>query len=141
MSLNSLRKLHRQRVEALMMELAQIAQALVLYEARQRGIETDMHTEAEQYRAHTKRGLSIEELVEWQTRMDSQEAALRRVRFDIEQATLAWTNTNRLLVEANQERKVLDRVLERREAMKRAGVTRQEQQATDEAASRRMWSR
>lgn len=120
-----------------MMELAQIAQALVLHEARQRGIETEMHTDAEQYRLHTKRGLSIEELLEWQARMDSQEAALRHVRVDIEHATVAWTRTNQLLVEANQECKVLDRVLERREAMKRTDVVRHEQQVMDEAASRR----
>lgn len=137
MSLDSLRKLRRQRVETLMMEVAQIAQSLTLHEARHRRIETEMQDEAEQYRAHTTRGLSIEELLEWQARMDSQEAALRRVRVEIEQATVAWTRTNRLLVEANQECKVLDRVLERREAMKRDDLTRQEQQATDEAASRR----
>lgn len=96
-----------------------------------------MQTDAEQYSQHTRQGLTIEVLLEWQVRMDSQQAALRQARIEIEQGTLSWKRTNNLLVEASQERKVLDRVLERREAAKRAEVARQEQQATDEAASRR----
>ena len=120
-----------------MMELGRIAQALSLGEERHRRIEAEMRVDTERYRQHMRQGLTIEGLLEWQVRMDSQQAALRQVRLEIEEATLSWTRTNTLLVEASRERKVLDRVLERREATKRAEVARQEQQATDEAASRR----
>lgn len=137
MSLDSLRKLRSQTVETLMMELGRIAQSLSRSEERYRRIEAEMQTDAEQYSQHTRQGLTIEVLLEWQVRMDSQQAALRQARIEIEQGTLSWKRTNTLLVEASQERKVLDRVLERREAAKRAEVARQEQQATDEAASRR----
>lgn len=119
-----------------MMELGRIAQSLSRSEERYRRIESEMQVDAEQYREYMRQGLTIEGLLEWQARMDSQQAALRQVHIEIEQATLSWKRTNNLLVEANQECKVLDRVLERREATKRADLARQEQQATDEAASR-----
>lgn len=137
MSLDSLRKLRGQTVEALMMELSQIAQSLSRSEERYRRIEAEMQVDTDRYGQRMQQGLTIEVLLEWQGRMDSQQAALRKVHIEIEQATLSWKHTNDLLVEASQECKVLDRILERREAMKRAEIARQEQQATDEAASRR----
>lgn len=124
-----------------MMELGRIAQTLSLGEERSREIEAEMRVDAERYRQHTRQGLTIEALLEWQARMAAQEAILRRIRIEIEQAALSWTRTTTLLVEANRECKVLDRVLERREAIKRAEVARQEQRMTDEAASRRYFSR
>ena len=141
MSLHSLRKLREQRVETLMMELGQIAQSLSRNEARYRQVETAMQNETEQYRQQMQQGLTIESLLEWEARLGSQEATLYQVHRDIEQATMLWNRTNSLLVEASQECKVLDRVLERREAIHRADVARQEQQAMDEAASRRCSSR
>ncbi|MBX3318651.1 MAG: flagellar FliJ family protein [Nitrospira sp.] len=141
MSLHSLRKLREQRVEALMMELGQIAQSLSRNEERYRQVEAEMQTDTERYRKDMQQGLTIERLLEWEARLGSQEAILRQVHRDIEQGALLWNRTNSLLVEASQECKVLDRVLERREAIHRAEVARQEQQATDEAASRRCSSR
>lgn len=137
MSLDSLRKLRGQAVDALMMELSQIAQSLSRSEERYRRIEAEMQVDTDRYGQRMQQGLTIEVLLEWQGRMDSQQAALRKVHIEIEHATLSWKRTNDLLVEASQECKVLDRILERREAMKRAEIARQEQQATDEAASRR----
>ncbi|GKS62711.1 hypothetical protein YTPLAS72_00150 [Nitrospira sp.] len=141
MSLHSLRKLREQRVETLMMELGQIAQSLSRNEARYRQVETTMQNETEQYRQQMQQGLTIESLLEWEARLGSQEAILYQVHRDIEQTAMLWNRTNSLLVEASQECKVLDRVLERREAIHRADVARQEQQAMDEAASRRCSSR
>lgn len=124
-----------------MMKLAQIAQSLSRNEERYRQVEAEMQEDIERYRQHMQQGLTIEGLLEWQARMGSQEAALRQMHHDIEQAALLWNRTNSLLVEANQECKVLDRVLERREAIHRENVARQEQQTMDEAASRRFSSR
>ncbi|MBK9305776.1 MAG: flagellar FliJ family protein [Nitrospira sp.] len=137
MSLDSLRKLREQRVEALMMELAKIAQSLSRNETRSREVEAEMQVDTERYRQHMQQGLTIEGLLEWQARLGSHEATLRQVHRDIEHAALLWNRTNSLLVEASQECKVLDRVLERREAIHRADVVRREQQTMDEAASRR----
>jgi flagellar export protein FliJ len=137
MSLDSLRKLRGQAVEALMMELGHIAQSLSRSEEQYRKIETEMLEDADKYSQQAQRGMTIEAMLEWQVRMHSQQAALRQVHLEIEQATLSWQRTNKLLVEANQECKLLDRILEQREATKCADLARQEQRATDEAASRR----
>ncbi|MDH5348814.1 MAG: flagellar FliJ family protein [Nitrospira sp.] len=137
MSLDSLRKLRGQAVEALMMELGHIAQSLSRSEERYRKIETEMVEDANTYSQQTQQGLTIEAMLEWQVRMYSQQTALRQAHLVIEQETLSWQRINKLLVEANQECKLLDRILEQREATQCAEVARQEQRATDEAASRR----
>jgi len=137
MSLDSLRKLRGQAVEALMMELGHIAQSLSRSEERYRKIETEMVEDANTYSQQTQQGLTIEVMLEWQVRMYSQQTALRQAYLVIEQETLSWQRINKLLVEANQECKLLDRILEQREATQCAEVARQEQRATDEAASRR----
>lgn len=137
MSLHSLRKVRAQAVESLMMELAQIAQAMARSEARYQVIEVEMQADVESYTREAMRGLTIEALLEWQGRMDAQGAALQQVRHEIAQATTLWQRTNAQLVEANQECKLLDRVVEKRQEAVRAASRRQEQSETDEAASRR----
>ncbi len=137
MSLHSLRKVRAQAVESLMMELAQIAQAMAGSEARYQAIEIEIQTDAESYARHTMQGLTIEALLEWQGRMDAERAALQQVRHEIDQAAASWQRTKARLVEASQECKLLDRVAEKRQEAVRAAGQRQEQLATDEAASRR----
>ncbi|MDH5741425.1 MAG: flagellar export protein FliJ [Nitrospira sp.] len=137
MSLDSLRKLRGQTVEALMVELGHIVQCLSRSEERYRKIETEMLEDADTYSQQAQQGMTIEAMLEWQVRIHSQQASLRQAHLEIEQATLSWQRTNNLLVEANQECKLLDRILERREATRCADLARQEQRETDEAASRR----
>jgi flagellar biosynthesis chaperone FliJ len=120
-----------------MMELGRIVQSLSRSEEQYRKIESEMLDDADKYSRQTQQGLTIETMLEWQVRMHSQQAGLRQAHLEIEQATLSWQRTNKLLVEANQECKLLDRILEQREATKCADLARQEQRATDEAASRR----
>jgi len=119
------------------MELGQIAQSLSRSEERYRRMENEMLEDAEAYSQQAKQGMTIEAMLEWQVRMHSQQETLRQAHLVIEQTTLSWQRTNNLLVEANQECKLLDRILEQREAAQCADVARQEQRATDEAASRR----
>lgn len=137
MSIESLWKWRAQTVEALMMELAQIAQALAHSEARYRECEAAMQTDAETYGRHTQEGLTVEALLEWQARLDSHQATVSRIRQEIDHGLLSWQRTSDLLVEARQECKLLERVIERREAATCAESLRQEQRAMDEAASRR----
>ena len=137
MSLHSLRKVRAQAVESLMMELAQIAQAMARSEARYQVLEVEMQADVESYARESMQGLTIEALLEWQGRMDAQRAALQQVRHEIDQATVSWQRTNARLVEASQECKLLDRVAEKRQEAVRAASRRQEQSETDEAASRR----
>jgi flagellar export protein FliJ len=137
MSFESLRKLRVQTVEALMMELAQITHRLAQSEERYQDLESKIQEEVVTYDRQSAQGLTIEAWLEWQGRMDSQEAGLRRVRRDLDQAVEAWQRTKALLVEASQERKLLDLVADKRRDAQRADAARQEQRTMDEVASRR----
>ncbi len=137
MSLESLQKLRAQTVETLMMELAQVTRTLTQSEERYHDIEAQIERDALVYDRQSKQGLTIEAWLEWQGRMDSQQAALRQARREIDQAGEAWQHTKALLVEASQERKLLDVIADKRRDTERADAARQEQQTTDEAASRR----
>jgi flagellar FliJ protein len=137
MSLESLRKLRAQTVEALMMDLAQITRTLAQREERYQDLEAQIQQEVVTHDRQSVQGLTIEAWLEWQGRMDSQQAVLRRVRREVEQAVEAWQQTKALLVEASLERKLLDIVADKRRASQHADVARQEQRTMDEAASRR----
>lgn len=137
MSLESLRKLRAQTVETLMMELAQITRTLAQSEERYHDIETQIQKDIVSYDRQSAQGLTIEAWLERQGRMDSQQAALRQVRREIDRAVEAWQHTKALLVEASQESKLLDRVADKRREAQRAEAGRQEQRTTDEAANRR----
>jgi flagellar export protein FliJ len=141
MSLDALQKLRAQTVEALMMELAQIAQVLTRHEERYHSIEEQIQVDSAAYFRQAEQGLTIEAVLEWQGHMNSQQAVLRQVRFEIDRAALAWQRTKALLVEASQERKLLDVVADKRRDAKRAETGRHEQRVTDEAATRRYSSR
>lgn len=137
MSLDALRKLHAQTVEALMMELAQITQSLSRQEQAVRKLEAGLHSDVTVYRQQTGEGLSIESMWEWHARMDAQQAALSEARRDMAALTAAWQDTQARLVSASQERTVLDRFVERREQARRTEASRREQLALDEAGQRR----
>lgn len=137
MSLESLRKLRAQAVESLMMELAQVLRTLAQSEERCRDIEAQIQKDVATYDRQSTQGLTIEAWLEWQGRIDSQQTALRRVRREIDQAAEASQRTKVLLVQAGQERKLLDLVAAKRREAQRAETERQEQRTTDEAASRR----
>ena len=137
MSLESLRKLRAQTVENLMMELAKITRTLTRSEERYRDIETQIQKDVAVYDRQSAQGLTIEAWWEWQGSMDSQQAALRQARREIDQAVEAWQHTKALLVEASQDRKLLDHIADKRRETQRAEAGRQEQRTTDEAASRR----
>ena len=136
MSLEALQKLRAQTVEELMMELAQITQTLTRSEDQCRMLEAHIESDSLAYRQQTEQGLTIEALLEWQNRLDSQQSALNGLRRDIQEAAAAWQQANVRLVEANQEYKLVGRVVEQRRMAQRAEVARRDQRATDEAAAR-----
>jgi len=136
MRLDSLRKLRVQTQEALTMELAQVTQELVGMEQRSNALEAQIQSDTSAYQLHTERGLVIEALWEWQGRLDVQRAALTQARNAVGRLTEMWTSAHARLVEATQERKILDRLLERQREAHDAELHRREQQAMDEAAGR-----
>jgi flagellar export protein FliJ len=138
MSLDSIRKMHEQTVESLMMELSHIARTLTRSEEQYRAMDSQMQTDADVYARHAKQGLTIEAVLEWQGKMDAQRTALQQVRATIDRTTGLWQQTQERLVEARQECKLLERVAEQRQAAVRGAAARREQWATDEAASRQV---
>lgn len=140
MSLESLRKLRARAQESLTMELAQVTQELVRMEQRCEELEGRIQSETSAYRLDIERGLVIEAMLEWEGRLDSQRAALKQARSAIGDLTRMWTGIHTRLIEATQERKVLDRLAERQREAHCVELRRREQQATDEAAGRRRLS-
>ena len=136
MSLEALQKLHAQSVEALMMELAQITQVLTGSEERCRVLEAHIHSDALAYQEQARQGMKVEALVEWQLRINSQQSALDQVRHEVDQVAMAWQQTKARLVEANQEYKLLDHIVDQRRSAQRAEAAHREQLVTDEAAVR-----
>ena len=141
MSLEALRRLKERAEEAVMMELAQITHDLAGMERRCDALTARLDSDASAFRAHAQQGMAIEAVLEWQARMDEERAAVQQSRRMIGELTDRWKQAEARLVAATQERKVLDRLVERQQAAHRADVQRREQRATDEAATRlRLWS-
>jgi flagellar export protein FliJ len=136
MRLHSLRKLRVQAQEALTMELAQATQELVRMEQQYEALDAQIQSDTSAYRLQTQQGLVIEALWEWQGRLDVQRAALTEARSAVGHLTEVWTSAHDRLVEATQERKILDRLIERQREAHDTELHRREQQATDEAAGR-----
>lgn len=136
MSLDALQKLRQQTVEELMLELARITQALTRSEDQCRTLEARIQLDSIAYQRQTEQGLTIEALMEWQGRLDSQQSYLQQLRRDIHETAVAWQETSARLVEANREYKLVDRVVEQRRMAQRAEVVRRDQRVTDEAAAR-----
>lgn len=136
MRLDSLLKLKVQAQEALTMELAQVTQQLVGMEQQCEVLDVQIQSDTSAYRLQTERGLVIEALWEWQGRLDVQRAALTQARSAVGHLTEVWTSAHGRLVEATQERKILERLIERQREAHDAELHRREQRATDEAAGR-----
>ncbi|MCP9440530.1 MAG: flagellar export protein FliJ [Nitrospira sp.] len=137
MSLDVLRKLRAQEQEALMMELAQVTQELMSLEQRCEALDARLQSDAAAWRHQAAQGMTAQALLEWETRLASQQTALQQARGAIDRLTGLWAETQARLVEATRARKVLDRLDERRRAEGDAVMLRREQRATDEAAGRR----
>jgi len=119
------------------MELAQITSKLVQMERCCQALDAEIQTEAVAYRLQTEQGLAIEDILEWHGRMEARHAALQEARLAVAALTEGWNHTQGRLVEASQERKILDRLVDRRQQSRMREHRHREQHATDEAASRR----
>ena len=140
MSLESLRKLRAETEEAITMELAQITQELVHIEQRCHTLDAHIQSEVAMYRLQTEQGIAIESMLEWHARMDAQQAALKDAHQAVRTLTEVWNRTQARLVEASQERKIVERIVDRQQQAHLSEVRRREQLATDEAAHRQRFS-
>ena len=137
MSLEALRALRARAEEALTMELARIAHELTGMEARCEALEAARDTDAAAYRTAVERGLAVEAAWEWHARLDAHEAALAQTRQAVHRLRASWSGVQGQLVEASVERKILDRLAERRRQERRFDADRRIQQALDDIAQHR----
>ena len=141
MSLDALLKLRRQNEEAITMELAQITQELIRMERETHRLSAQIQSESATYCIQTERGLAIEYVLEWQARMDAQQAALNELHRTIEGLTESWTETQVRLVAAGRGRKRYWNAWPHAGGRQGHGCgTRREQHLSDEAAARRHMS-
>lgn len=136
MSVRALRAVRARDEEAIAMALGRLTHSLVAMETRCRELEHMMQTESASYEAETRQGLSIEAALEWHGRLEAHQAELRQTRLAIASLEDEWQRTQARLVEARQERKVLDRLDEQRRRAKDQELRRREQHLLDEAAQR-----
>lgn len=137
MSLSTLQTLAARTQEALTMELARVTEDVAAMEARCRSLAEAVGQEAERYCREVEGGLSIEEALERQGRMEAQHTMLSAARQSLAALKNAWNAAHARLIEARVERKIFDRLAERREAEYRTEQGRREQRRLDEAAQRR----
>jgi flagellar export protein FliJ len=136
MSLDALRALRARAEEALMMELARITRDMTDLETRCATMESELHAAAASYRAETERGVAIEAALEWQARIDAHGASLAQARQARHALDEAWNDVQAKLVEAGVERKILDRLADRRQRQRRAEADRRTLQELDDIANR-----
>jgi flagellar biosynthesis chaperone FliJ len=119
------------------MELAQVTQELIRIERETHRLAAQIQAEAATYCIQTEQGVAIEYVLEWQARMDAQQAALNELHRATDALTQSWTETQARLVAASQDRKVLERLAARRRHAQDTDTARREQHLSDEAAARR----
>ncbi len=123
------------------MELARVTQDVDAMEARCRSLEKALEEEAARYCRDAEGGLPIEQALERQARMEAQHTMLAAARQGLATLKETWDAVHARLMETRVERKILDRLAERREAEHQAELDRREQQHLDEAAQRRLATR
>lgn len=136
MSIESLRAFRAQIETTIILELASITHKLIEEESRCRTAQVCNESEMARYRSMMDHGAPIEDVVEGQGRLDASEEELALARQAIAAITDAWNSTQARLLEARQERKILDRVADKRLQGQRAATERREQLALDEAGHR-----
>lgn len=137
MSLETLRKLCAQTEQSIAMELAQLTQELIATERQCTDLGALIQSDAASYCREAERGATIETVLEWHNRLDAHRHALQRGQAKAAALGEAIARAQARLIEAAQERRIVDRLIERRRSVHRADVGRREQARTDEAAHRR----
>lgn len=137
MSVESLQHYRAQVEEQLKMELADITQHLLEAEQSIARLSNDQRQQEERYREETSRGVTIEQLLQWQSHFEAQASAAEQARRTLSHWQTQWDEARANLVAASQDRKTLDRLITRYRERSRIDLRRREQAATDESAHHR----
>lgn len=137
MSVQSLQHYRTQVEEQLKMELADVTQHLLQAEQSFARLADDQQQREERYRQDTSQGLTIEQLLQWQSHFEAQASAMEQARRTVIHWQAQWDEARTRLVAASQDRRTLDRLMARYRAAAQTEVRRREQLATDESAHHR----
>jgi flagellar export protein FliJ len=137
MSVRSLQHYRTQVEEQLKMELADVTQQLLQAEQSCARLTEEQLLQEERCREETSRGLTIEQLLQWQSHFEAQASAREQGRRTMMHWQAQWDETRAKLVAASQDRRTLDRLLARYREAAQADERRREQLATDESAHHR----
>lgn len=137
MSLHSLQHYRTQVEEQLKMELAEVTQQLLQAEQSCAQLTDHQQQQEERYREETSQGLTIEQLLQWQSHFEAQAAALGQARRTVAHWQAQWDLVRTRVVSASQDRRTLDRLIARYRDAALSEERRREQSVTDEAAHHR----
>ena len=137
MSVRSLQHYRVQVEEQLKMELAEVTQHLLQAEQSCARLTDDQSQQEARYREETSRGLTIEQLLQWQSHFEAQAAAMEQTRRAMAHWQTQWDEVRVRVVAASQDRRTLDRLIARYREAAQSEERRREQSATDESAHHR----
>jgi len=137
MSVQSLQHYRIQVEEQLKMELAEVTQQLLQAEQSIARLADDQRQQEERYREETRQGLTIEQLLQWQSHFEAQASATEQARRTMAHWQQQWDEARAKLVAASQDRRTLDRLIARYREAALTEMRRREQMATDESAHHR----
>lgn len=137
MSVQSLQHYRTQVEEQLKMELAEVTQHLLQAEQSCARLTDEQVLQEERYRQETSQGVTIEQLLQWQSHFEAQASAREQARRTVTHWQAQWDETRARLVAASQDRRTLDRLIARYQEAAQNEERRREQSATDESAHHR----
>jgi flagellar export protein FliJ len=137
MSVQSLQHYRTQVEEQLKMELAEVTQHLLQSEQSCARLADEQQQQEERYRKETSQGVTIEQLLQWQSHFEAQAAAMEQARRTVLHWQAQWDDVRTRVVAASLERRTLDRLIARYREAARTDERRREQSATDESAHHR----
>jgi flagellar export protein FliJ len=137
MSVQSLQHYRTQVEEQLKMELAEVTQHLLQSEQSCARLADEQQQQEERYRKETSQGVTIEQLLQWQSHFEAQAAAMEQARRTVIHWQAQWDDVRTRVVAASLERRTLDRLIARYREAARTDERRREQSATDESAHHR----
>lgn len=137
MSVRSLQHYRTQVEEQLKMELAEVTQHLLQSEQSCARLADELHQQEDRYRKETSQGITIEQLLQWQSHFEAQASAMEQARRTVIHWQAQWDDIRTRVVAASQDRRTLDRLIARYREAAQTDERRREQSATDESAHHR----
>lgn len=137
MSIKSLQHYRSQIEEQLKMELADVIRQLSQAEQSIARLTENQRHHEERYREETGQGITIEQLLQWQSHFEALAAATEQARRTMAYWQAQSDEARAKVVAASQDRRTLDRLIARYREASQAELRRREQLATDESAHHR----